>query len=202
MDLWHFRSMEVVMSIQLIDVTKKYDNLTVLNHINLEIKENKITCIMGPSGCGKTTLLHILLGLVTKDSGDIKGLNNKIISAVFQENRLCEGFYAIKNVQIVCDRHMTTDMIKNEFMDVGLVDYENKPVSELSGGMKRRVAIVRALIARSDVIIMDEPFKGLNDEIKDQVMGYVKRKTLGKTVIIVTHDKLEVEALSADLIRL
>jgi NitT/TauT family transport system ATP-binding protein len=190
------------MSIQLINITKKYENLTVLEHVNLEIAENKITCIMGPSGCGKTTLLHILLGLIKEDSGRIVGLSDKKITAVFQENRLCEGIHAIKNVQMVCDKHITVDMIKKEFNDVGLLDYENKPVANLSGGMKRRVAIVRAIIPKSNVIIMDEPFKGLNLELKEQVIEYVKQKTIGKTVIIVTHDDYEVEALSADLIRL
>lgn len=187
------------MNIKLKNITKSFENKIVLNKLNVEIKEQNITCIMGPSGIGKTTLINILMGLVKADEGTVEGLEGKKIAAVFQEDRLCESIDAIKNVQLVCQKDVTSK-IRNEFELVGLTDYENKPISVLSGGMKRRVAIVRALIADSDVIIMDEPFKGLDDEIKHQVVNYIINKTRGKTVIIVTHDKENVTSLSAELI--
>ena len=190
------------MNIQLKDIMKSYNNTVVLNKLDIEIKEHQITCIMGPSGVGKTTLINILMGLVEADSGSIAGLSGKKFTAVFQENRLCESINAIKNVQLVCEKKITDLQITDEFREVGLSDYENKSVSELSGGMKRRVAIVRAMLPESDIIIMDEPFKGLDEELKKQVIDYVKYKTKGKTVIIITHDKEEVDALSAELITL
>jgi NitT/TauT family transport system ATP-binding protein len=190
------------MNIQLKDVSKKYGNTLVFEKLNIEIKENKITCIMGPSGVGKTTLIHILMGLVKPDSGRMKGLDGKKVTAVFQEDRLCEWIDAIKNVQLVCDSKITEEQIKREFLEVGLFEYENKPVSELSGGMKRRVAVVRALMPDCEIAIMDEPFSGLDDQCKDQVIEYVKRKTIGKTVIVVTHDKEDADKLLAELIGL
>ncbi|WMJ85299.1 ATP-binding cassette domain-containing protein [Anaerocolumna sp. MB42-C2] len=183
------------------NLTKKYDGIPVLNQLNLEIKEGNITCIMGPSGIGKTTLINILMGLVKADSGVIEGVAGKKFAAVFQENRLCEEISAILNIKMVCNKKVTESQIKNELESVGLTDYEKK-VNELSGGMKRRVAIVRAVMANSDIIIMDEPFKGLDNKLKNQVIDYVRQKTKGKTLIVITHNKEEVEALFADLISL
>lgn len=187
------------MNIKLKNITKSFENKIVLNNINVEIAEHRITCIMGPSGIGKTTLINILMGLVKADVGVVEGLDGRKIAAVFQEDRLCEAIDAIKNVQLVCKKDISTK-IRDEFKLVGLSDYENKPVYVLSGGMKRRVAIVRAIMAESDVIIMDEPFKGLDDESKYKVIDYIKNKTVGKTVIIITHDKEIVSSLSAELI--
>jgi NitT/TauT family transport system ATP-binding protein len=187
-------------SIQLKNLDKTYGNTKVLNNYSIELQENKITCLMGPSGVGKTTLLQILLGLVKVDKGKISGLDGKKVSAVFQENRLIEGIDAIHNIKLVCDKQVTEDMIENELSLVGLTEYKNKPVSKLSGGMQRRVAIVRAIMARSDLVIMDEPFKGLDENLKKQVIQYVMNKTMGKTVLMVTHDKEEVELLSAELV--
>lgn len=191
------------MDITLNRVNKSFGTLSVLNDINLTFEEGKASCIMGPSGCGKTTLLNILLGLHPIDSGEITGLTDKVPSVVFQENRLLEQQDAFTNIRVVCKRPLTNKEIAAEFEQIGLKDYENKPVSELSGGMKRRVAILRALMADdSNLILMDEPFKGLDEALKFQVMQYVKEKTQGKTVIFVTHDKEESDALSAQLILL
>ncbi len=158
---------------------------------------------MGPSGCGKTTLLHILLGLHSIDSGEITGLEDKRPAVVFQENRLFEQQDAFTNIRAVLKHSVSDELLAKEFHKIGLTDYRNKPVSELSGGMKRRVAILRALMAEdTNLILMDEPFKGLDEALKIQVMQYVKEKTQDKTVIFVTHDKEESDALDATLILL
>lgn len=183
-------------------ISKKFGTTEVFQDYNLEIKEQETTCIMGPSGSGKTTLIHMLLGLVKPDTGNIEGIKNRRIVAVFQEDRLCETIDAIKNVQIVCTKNVTAEQIEKEFSMVGLTEYKNKPVSQLSGGMRRRVAIVRALMAESDMVIMDEPLKGLDEQLKNQVIGYIKKKTNGKTVIMVTHDKEEAAELSDVIILL
>ncbi len=191
------------MNIILEHVNKSFGTLSVLKDLNLILEEQKTSCIMGPSGCGKTTLLHILLGLHSIDSGEISGLEDKIPAVVFQENRLLEQQDAFTNIRAVCKRALTNEQIAAEFSRIGLKDYENKPVSELSGGMKRRVAILRALMADGcNLILMDEPFKGLDEALKSQVMQYVKEKTQGKTVVFVTHDKEESDALDAKLIML
>jgi len=154
---------------------------------------------MGPSGCGKTTLLNILIGFIQKDSGEISDIPAKK-SAVFQEDRLCESFNAVSNVRLVCKKNISNDEIRQNLGEIGLSESLDRPVSELSGGMRRRVAIVRAVLADADIIFMDEPFKGLDDTTKAGVIEYVLCKTRGKTVIIVTHSMDEARALGGDII--
>ena len=189
-------------SITVSHISKGFENQMVLNDISYEFTQDRITCIMGSSGIGKTTLLNILLGLIKPDSGEIVKPPRFLFSAVFQEDRLCEDIDAIANVLLVLDKGITIDKIKNEFSLVGLEDYQGKPVKELSGGMKRRVAIVRAMMAESDAVILDEPFGGLNNELKLQVIDYVKERLQGKIGIVVTHDIHEVKALGGDALTL
>ena len=179
-------------------ISKSFGNTKVFQDFNLAIKGNQTTCILGASGIGKTTLLNLLLGIEKVDCGSIDGLAGKNIVAVFQENRLVENLTSIKNVQLVCKKNFSKVELMDDFKKVGLQGVEDKLVSELSGGMKRRVAIIRAVFVDSDIVVMDEPFKGLDVELKSKVIEYVKEKTLDKTVIIVTHSLDEVEELKAN----
>ncbi len=183
------------------NITKTFDGKTVLDNLNMEIPEGRITCIMAPSGAGKTTLLRILMGLERADSGRITGFSQKRFSAVFQEERLCEQMSAVKNIRLVTPG-LDTKMVIKELARLGLGADGTQPVSELSGGMRRRVSILRALLAPYDVLFLDEPFKGLDQELKVQVMAYVREKTAGKTVVVVTHDRQEALALGAAVIEL
>ncbi|NLP34099.1 MAG: ABC transporter ATP-binding protein [Clostridiales bacterium] len=190
------------MDINLINIVKRYKQNLVLNKVNLTFKEGCLNCIMGPSGVGKTTLINLLMGLEQPDSGEIQGLEDKLIAAVFQEDRLIEHWDAISNVKLVCDKKITVNQIEQEFAKIDLSEYKNKPVHTLSGGMRRRVSIIRAMLHQSNLIIMDEPFKGFDSSLKQKVIEYVKEKTAGKTVIIVTHEIDEVRILQANLILL
>lgn len=187
------------MDIRLINIVKQFGDKVILDNCNITFKKHKIHCIMGPSGIGKTTLINILMGLIKPDSGEIHGMEKRLIAAVFQEDRLIEHWDAIRNVKLVCKKNITDDLIAQEFKAVGLEDYRGKPVSKLSGGMRRRVAIVRGIMAESDIVIMDEPFKGLDKTLKRQVLEYVKNRTRNKTVIIVTHNQEEVDLLGGQL---
>jgi NitT/TauT family transport system ATP-binding protein len=129
-------------------------------------------------------------------------LEGKKLAAVFQEDRLCEQFDAIENVKLANSNKLSNTRIMEEFQKVQLTDYENKPVSQLSGGMKRRVAIIRAILADADIIIMDEPIKGLDAELKQNVLKYIKKETTGKTMIMVTHDRDEAQILGAKIIEI
>ncbi len=188
--------------INLQGIKKKFGEKVVLDSFSATFPEGKTTCIMGPSGSGKTTLLNIILGLEKPNSGIIKGLDKRTCAAVFQEDRLCDEFDAITNVMIAVPSRVSVKQIIEEFNKVSLMDYENKPVSKLSGGMKRRVAIVRAVLAESDILVLDEPLKGFDANLKRNVMTYIKDAIKGKTTIIVTHDKEEAVFLGDHLVEL
>jgi len=190
------------MDIRLINLTKRFGDKTVLDNVNISFAEGRISCLMGPSGRGKTTVANLLMGLIKPDSGTIEGCRGKTIAAVFQEDRLIEHWDAEKNIRLVCDKSVDSEQIREELQKVGINDYKSKAVVSFSGGMRRRVALVRALMARGDIIILDEPFKGLDDAVKMQVIEYLKTKTRGKTVIVITHDRTDAALLNADLITL
>lgn len=183
---------------------KSFDGHIVLDHVNLHLVSGNIYCLMGPSGSGKTTLFHILLGLVSANSGEVNGLNKKRISAVFQENRLCEAFTAVENITMVMPSSSGNNKRKAREALKRLLPEESldRPASTLSGGMKRRVAIIRALTIPFDMVIMDEPFTGLDEETKQQVITYIKEQSAGKLVLISTHQEEDVKLLNGIKIHL
>ena len=185
------------MAIKLVEITKKYDKKVVFDRFNCDIKARKTTCIMGVSGSGKTTLLRMMMGLEPPDDGLVKGVTQLKKSVVFQEERLCENLTVATNIKMTSQKSLGSADVLEAIWKVGLpVDCLKQPVHTLSGGQKRRVAILRALMAEYDVLFLDEPFKGLDAETKQQVMDYVKESTLGKTVILVTHDEMECQAMA------
>ena len=156
--------------------------------------EGKTTCIRGRSGCGKTTLIRLLLGLDIPDKGKIEGISDRKISAVFQEDRLCENLSAASNIRLVCTETISDRELEEAYKAVAL----QKPVRELSGGMRRRVSILRALLADSDCVIMDEPLRGLDEKTRTKTIDYILKKTERKTLIFVTHEEQEAVWLKAD----
>lgn len=180
-------------------LNKTYGEKKVLREFHAKISGSGITCIMGPSGCGKTTLMNILLGLEKADSGEIRGLPDRV-SAVFQEDRLCEDFSAAANIRMACSRRLSDEEILKWMSRLGIPDILHKKTSELSGGMKRRVAIARAMLADGDMIFMDEPFKGLDDETRKAVIREVK--ACGRPLMIITHDPEDAELLGATVIQM
>ena len=182
----------------LTNITKAYGEKVVLDGFSHAFPAGKRTCIMGPSGCGKTTLLRIVLGLETPDGGTITGRPERV-SAVFQENRLFEDFSALSNLAAVC-HHGDKEVMTDHLTELGLGDSLHKPVRTLSGGMKRRVAIARAVLAPGDLVVLDEPFTGLDKDTKEVVVNYLKHHTRGRTLIIVTHDPAERDALADEVL--
>lgn len=146
-------------------------------------------------------LLSLLLGLVQPDAGEIRGMEGRKLSAIFQEDRLCENAGAVSNLRLVNPR-LSKGEAEKMLRSLGLGDSLGQPVRTLSGGMKRRVAILRALGAPYDTLLCDEPFKGLDEATKEQVIAYFQEKTRGKTVILVTHEKSEAQALGGELLLL
>lgn len=184
-------------------LSKSYGQLSVIHDLNLTLDSGNIYCLMGPSGSGKTTLLRLLLGLESPDSGKIclTPQPERQLVAVFQENRLCESFSALDNLTLTAGRLYDRKMLYQELLCLLPEESILRPVSTLSGGMKRRVAIARALLTPSCGILMDEPFTGLDDETRLNVIQYVKEKTTGKLLIVSTHQEDDVAALGGRLLR-
>lgn len=185
--------------IMLKNISKSFGEKQVLKSFSASFENGKSYCVMGPSGGGKTTLLNILLGLQKPDSGEVIGMPSDI-AAVFQEDRLCEPYSALANVQAVTGKDVAESDILLLLRLLGLQNSERMPVSQLSGGMRRRVALARALLAKSELIILDEPFKGLDDNTRESVISVVLSRTKGKTLIVATHDPRDVAALCAEVL--
>lgn len=175
---------------------KSFDSKTVIDGLTLSLPERGAVAIMGPSGCGKTTLLRIIAGLEKPDSGTIEGVPERV-SYVFQEPRLFPWLSAKANVALVCDDE------KKAAKTLALVELEedaDKSVGELSGGMKQRVSIARALSYDAGLYIFDEPFTGLDDDLKNRLCPKIKEAVQNALLIIVTHDRSEAEALADQIL--
>ncbi len=181
----------------LFEVTKSFEDKTVLKEFSLWLAPGETVALMGASGCGKSTAGKVLLGLLRADAGEVK--RPKRFGVVFQENRLCKEFDAVTNIAMVTGDRKAAEAALSE---VGLADVQGKPVAELSGGMKRRVAIVRALLSNGEVLVLDEPFTGLDAANKQQVMNYVKEKLQGRSALLITHSEAEAKALADRVIRM
>ncbi len=186
------------------DLRKSFGNLDVLTGVSMELESGRIYCLMAPSGSGKTTLFRILMGLETADGGEIRwdagrpgGTFTPRFSAVFQEDRLCEAFTPVENVMMVTGKRLSEKQVCAELCRLLPAESLSRPVSTLSGGMKRRTAICRALLAPFDVLLMDEPFTGLDEETRISVISYMKEKTAGKLLLLSTHQEEDVQLLGA-----
>lgn len=182
------------------EITKSYGKHKVLENISFNINESERICIYGKSGIGKTTLLRIIAGLEKADSGKITFTGK--VSMVFQEDRLLENTDVYTNLYCVLGSRFDKAEADMHLKEVGLEGAGNKIVSELSGGMKRRVAIVRCMMKSSEIILLDEPFKGLDTILKDNIIRYVVKYLNGRAVIMVTHDISEAEKIQAEIIEI
>ena len=190
------------MNIVIESLNKSFGEKKVLQNLCAEFAEGKVTALMGPSGCGKTTLLRILLGLEQADSGRITGVPENR-SAVFQENRLFEAFSAVDNLRAVMGKTVSPEHIEKELRALGLAGSLHSPVRSLSGGMKRRVALARAVLFPGwGLLVLDEPFKGLDEDTRASVAAWLRERIAGRTVIAVTHDPDEPLLLGGENVRI
>ena len=179
---------------------KKYDGQTVLSNLDLTLSSGGSYCLMAPSGTGKTTLFHILLGLERADSGSVTGLSGKKISAVFQENRLLEGYDAITNLRLVADRTKTREQLFCFASRLLPSESLKKPVSEFSGGMKRRLALLRALCVSFDFLLLDEPFTGMDAAAKQAAADLILESKKNAILLFSTHDKTDAALLKSEIV--
>ena len=182
------------MGIRIENISKSFGSLRVLDDFSLNLEKGKVHCLFGASGCGKTTLLNIIAGIEKPDSGKVMYDEDIRISYIFQEDRLLPWLSAEENILFVMEKE--DKQIADKYLDiVGLSGFSHYLPSELSGGMKQRVSIARALCCHPDILIMDEPFKGLDQQLKMQMMDHIKdyMKTKKVTALFVTHELWEAE---------
>ncbi|MGI5984291.1 MAG: ATP-binding cassette domain-containing protein [Clostridiales bacterium] len=206
--------------IKLENISKEYGGKNLFSNFSAEFEEHRVSCILGASGVGKTTLINFLAGLVTPDSGRINFSSDTPLRAsyVFQEPRLLPWYNVHDNLDLILrnarplsngkkvnrqklyTKEERAKLIKQQLRLVGLEDYEFSAISELSGGMIQRVALCRAFLYPADILLLDEPFKGQDTRLKEELYETFFRSyendSMRRTVLFVTHDISEALRLS------
>ena len=181
---------------------KSYGTQRVLEDVTFSAAAGRVTCLMAPSGAGKTTLLRILLGLERPDSGSLSLPEPCRWSAVFQEDRLLEHLSAMENLRFAVGPALDEETAAALLTRLGLGGEGEKAVRAYSGGMKRRLALARALLVPSQALALDEPFTGLDGENREICIRLIAEAAREKTVLLVTHEESDAAALGARIIRL
>ncbi len=170
----------------------------IFEDVSFSLPESGCVCFFGPSGCGKTTLLRLLCGLEQPQSGQIAGRDTMSVAAVFQEDRLLPWRTVADNVRLAAPGITSQDAMR-QLEAVGLEHAAAVYPSELSGGMKRRAAIARALAADADLLVLDEPFTGLDAARAAVIAEHIRRQYTERLVIMVSHSPEEAAYMGAQI---
>ena len=170
-----------------------YADKNIFRDFSLEIKNGEKIWLSGPSGCGKTTLIKLILGILKPQKGEIN-TGDFTPSVVFQENRLLPFYTVMQNIELVGgDKQKAKEILTS----LDIAETENLYPASLSGGMKRRAAIARALAVEFDTLVLDEPFNGIDEKNLQSACDCIKKFTSDKTVILITHNPEEAHLLDA-----
>ncbi len=189
-------------AIEFKNIKKSYGNLTVVDNRSFEVNEGEITCLLGPSGSGKTTIYKLAAGLIRPEQGEInykKGLRS---AYVFQSPRLLPWKTVEENIIFAQENYLNKDKakkIRDELLELnGLGDFKDSYPAQLSGGMKQRVEIIRALAIWPDLLLLDEPFKSVDTQLKLNLRKMLLRfyEEMNLTVLLITHDPEEAVLLA------
>jgi len=202
--------------IELKNISKSYDGVTVLDNIQLHIYDNEFLTLLGPSGCGKTTTLRMIGGFETPDTGDVLFLGERIndlpahkrnVNTVFQRYALFPHLNVFDNVAFpLKEKKVPREEIEEKVTEmlklVKLTGFEKRNVTNLSGGQQQRVAIARALVSRPQVLLLDEPLGALDLKLRKDMQQELKsiQKATGITFIFVTHDQEEALSMSDTIV--
>lgn len=181
-------------------ICKSFDGKPVLQNVSMEFGTG-VTCLMAPSGIGKTTLLRILLGLEQPDSGTLSDIPERW-AVVFQEDRLLERLSAMDNLRFALGQDFEEKKAVKLLETLGLDPTEAGIVSTYSGGMKRRLALVRALLAKGEALALDEPFTGLDEENRKKAIAVIRAEAEFRPVLLITHEPQDAAALNAKILHL
>ena len=190
------------MTVQVSKITKRFGSTVAIRDLSIRFPTEGTVAIMGPSGCGKTTLLQILAGLQHPNQGTVQCTAHSS-AYVFQEPRLLPWRTVADNIRLARSRKNSPSRSVEQWLEaVGLPDCAGRYPDELSGGMKQRVAIARALYCDTDLLLMDEPFRGLDKAMREQIMDLVRRErsTPNRLTLLVTHDRSEAMALADSIL--
>lgn len=196
--------------LELVNIKKSYDGVTILNDMNLSIEKGEIVSILGPSGCGKTTLLNMILGITEPDSGTMLFQGEDItrvpmekrgFNIVFQDYALFPNLNVYKNITYGLKNRpdISSKEEVEELIDLlGLREHLNKNIEQLSGGQKQRVALARTMVMKPRILLLDEPLSALDGVIKESIKDRIRTiaREYNLTTIIVTHDPEEALTLS------
>jgi ABC-type nitrate/sulfonate/bicarbonate transport system ATPase subunit len=194
------------MEIKLERVSLSFGEKRVLENFSMRVGDRDRIAIMGPSGSGKTTILRLLAGLIQPDEGMVTGVPANGVSFVFQENRLLSNLSVLGNILLVSKglKKATATQYQDAALryldEVGLRDEAYGYPAGLSGGMERRVAVVRAVAFESPLLLLDEPFSGLDELYREKTAGFITRHCGDRAIVISTHDREEAELLGAGII--
>ena len=199
------------MSLQIIDLTKKFGEQTALNNINLNIKKNEIVGLLGPNGAGKSTLMKSITGVLKIETGQIlfqgKDISQspieskKNIGFLPENNPLYQDMFVKEYLNFVANIHKISSKRVEEVIDlVGITPEKSKKISQLSKGYKQRVGLAQAIIHQPDLLILDEPTNGLDPNQIIEIRNLIKEISHEKTIILSTHIMQEVEALCSRVI--
>ena len=186
--------------LKLTNISHSFGDKKVLKEVSLTLNPGQRIALMGPSGVGKTTLLRIAMGTLAPSEGTVENTFRKT-AVVFQEPRLLPRRTAAENVNLVLgDDRRSLETAKSHLSQMGLSEAADKYPAQLSGGMQQRVALARALAADGDLLILDEPFKAMDEALRGQVIARVAQS--GAAVLMVTHEAEEAAALGCEIVKL
>lgn len=185
------------------NISKSFGKTHLFSRWSFSVEQGERVFLRAPSGAGKTTLLRILCGLERADEGKISGIAQGAVSYLFQEPRLFPQLTAVENVTCILPNPSTEELRARALLqELELAGAEEKYPSELSGGMKQRVALARTLLADRPILFLDEPFTALDEELKDALRQVVLKHCEGKTLILVSHDPKDGEILTQRTLRI